>query len=59
VPTSARGRATVRLPRPTRLQRGGLIVGVLAFLLPLVVEVPGLEPAGRRMLAIFLLAIVL
>jgi sodium-dependent dicarboxylate transporter 2/3/5 len=50
---------SVRLPRPTRLQGAGLVLGALAFLLPLVGDVPGLEPAGQRMLAIFLLAIVL
>jgi solute carrier family 13 (sodium-dependent dicarboxylate transporter), member 2/3/5 len=55
-PTSSRPR--VRLPRPTRLQRGGLVVGAVVFLLPLVFDVPGLDPAGERMLAIFLLAIV-
>ncbi len=54
-PTS---RPRVRLPRPTRLQRGGLVVGAVVFLLPLVVDIPGLDPAGQRMLAIFLLAIV-
>ncbi len=54
-PTS---RPRVRLPRPTRLQRGGLLVGAVVFLLPLVVDIPGLDPAGQRMLAIFLLAIV-
>ncbi len=47
------------LPQPTSLQSAGLLVGVVAFLLPLLIEVPGLEPAGARMLAIFLLAIVL
>jgi solute carrier family 13 (sodium-dependent dicarboxylate transporter), member 2/3/5 len=51
--------ATVALPRPNRLQRLGLGLGALAFSLPLVLGVPGLEPAGERMLAIFLLAIVL
>lgn len=47
------------LPQPTRLQWVGLLVGVVAFLVPLLIDVPGLEPAGQRMLAIFLLAIVL
>jgi solute carrier family 13 (sodium-dependent dicarboxylate transporter), member 2/3/5 len=41
------------------LQAGGLGVGAVAFLLPLLLDVPGLPPAGERMLAIFLLAIVL
>ncbi len=47
------------LPRPSRLQRAGLVVGFAAFLVPLLLDVPGLEPAGQRMLAVFLLAIVL
>ena len=49
----------LELPRPTRLQRAGLVIGVVAFLLPLTFDVPGLGPEGERMLAIFLLAIVL
>lgn len=48
-----------QLPRPTRVQAIGLVVGTLAFLAVLVVDLPGLEPAAQRMLAIFLLAIVL
>ncbi|MEX2551145.1 MAG: DASS family sodium-coupled anion symporter [Nitriliruptoraceae bacterium] len=48
-----------RLPRPTRIQASGLVIGFIAFLVPLVVDVPDLDPAGERMLAIFLLAIVL
>lgn len=48
-----------RLERPTRLQAIGLLVGILTFLGVLVVDLPGLEPAAQRMLAIFLLAIVL
>jgi solute carrier family 13 (sodium-dependent dicarboxylate transporter), member 2/3/5 len=50
---------TTQLPRPTRLQATGLAVGALAFLTVLAVDLPGLEPAAQRMLAIFLLAIVL
>ena len=48
-------------PRPgtTALQRGGLLVGLVAFVTALLVEVPGLDAPGQRMLAIFLLAIVL
>lgn len=52
-------RAPVQLPRPTTLQRSGLIAGLLAFALPFLVDIDGLEPSGERMLAIFLLAIVL
>jgi solute carrier family 13 (sodium-dependent dicarboxylate transporter), member 2/3/5 len=36
-----------------------LVVGAVAFVTPLVVDVAGLDAAGSRMLAIFLLAIVL
>ncbi|WP_054953266.1 SLC13 family permease [Flaviflexus massiliensis] len=39
-------------------KRVGLIVGILAFLFPLIVDIPNLPEAGERMLAIFLLAIV-
>lgn len=42
----------------TKVQKGGLIVGVLVFLLTFFVDIPGLEAPGQRMLAIFLLAIV-
>lgn len=59
MPTTADRRPGVRLPHPSPLQRGGLLAGAMAFLVPLLVDVPGLEPAGERMLAIFLLAIVL
>lgn len=37
----------------------GLVAALVAFAAPLLVDVPGLEPAGERMLAIFLMAIVL
>jgi solute carrier family 13 (sodium-dependent dicarboxylate transporter), member 2/3/5 len=49
----------VELPSPTRLQRSGLVAGGVVFLLPLLLDVPGLAVEGERMLAIFLLAIVL
>ena len=52
-------RSSRRLPIPTPVQRWGLLLGVLAFVAALLVEIPGLEPAGQRMLAIFLLAILL
>jgi solute carrier family 13 (sodium-dependent dicarboxylate transporter), member 2/3/5 len=51
--------AQAALPRPTRTQLTGLLVGLALFTLVLAVEVPGLAPDGQRMLAIFLLAIVL
>jgi solute carrier family 13 (sodium-dependent dicarboxylate transporter), member 2/3/5 len=47
------------VPALTSLQRAGLALAPLAFLAPLAAGVPGLDPAGERMLAVFLLAIVL
>ena len=47
-----------REPALTRRQVG-LVLGAVMFLAPLLVDVPGLEDMGERMLAIFLLAIVL
>ncbi|MDO5501835.1 MAG: DASS family sodium-coupled anion symporter [Actinomycetia bacterium] len=41
------------------LQRIGLVLAVLIPPIPLLLDVPGLEPVGERMLAIFLLAIIL
>jgi sodium-dependent dicarboxylate transporter 2/3/5 len=55
--STATARPRVRLPRLTRVQRFGLLLGLTAFLMPLLIQIPGLEPAGHRMLAIFLLAI--
>lgn len=43
----------------TRLKAAGLALSVVVFLIPLLVDVPDLEPTGERMLAIFLLALVL
>ena len=51
-------RATRREPL-SRKQVIGLVLGALAFLTPLLLDVPGLDAMGERMLAIFLLAIVL
>ena len=48
-----------REPALTRRQVVGLVLGAVMFLAPLLVDVPGLEDMGERMLAIFLLAIVL
>ncbi|MDO5635432.1 MAG: SLC13 family permease, partial [Micrococcus sp.] len=47
------------MPRPTRTQLIGLVLGPVVFLLPLLLDVPGLDAPGERMLGIFLLAIVL
>ena len=40
------------------LQRAGLIIGVIAFVIPFIIDVPGLDETGERMLGIFLLAVV-
>lgn len=45
-------------PRLKPIQRYGLVLGAIAFVLPLLFDIPGLEASGERMLAIFLLAIV-
>lgn len=52
-------RPRVELPRPTRRQQIGLGVAAVAFVVPLLLDIPGLPTEGERMLAIFLLAIVL
>lgn len=43
----------------TALQRWGLLVALVAFVLPLVVQPDGLDATGHRMLGVFLAAIVL
>ncbi len=43
----------------TRFKTGGLVLGFIAFCIPLLVDVPGLDEVGERMLAIFLVALVL
>jgi hypothetical protein len=40
------------------IQRYGLAIGALVFLLPFLLDIPGLDEPGERMLSIFLLAIV-
>ncbi|WP_182353763.1 SLC13 family permease [Flaviflexus huanghaiensis] len=42
----------------SRTQLVGLVTGLIAFTFPLVIDIPGLEEPGERMLAIFFLAIV-
>src|SRR5690606_33001886 len=52
----------VKTPRPFPLtlpQIIGLIVGIIGFCIPFFVQIEGLSPAGHRMFAIFILAIVL
>lgn len=58
-----RARLARRAPRQRRqslttLQRVGLILGIIAFLVPFIVDIPGLDGPGERMLSIFFLAIV-
>ncbi|MDU0348382.1 DASS family sodium-coupled anion symporter [Actinomyces sp. MRS3W] len=64
----ARTRPAANRPRPrvpdrleplTRKQIIGLLIAVTVFVVPLIVDVPDLDPLGERMLSIFLLAIVL
>lgn len=51
-------RRTQRPPSELRTtQKVGLIVGIIAFFIPFLIDIPGLEEPGKRMLAIFLLAI--
>jgi solute carrier family 13 (sodium-dependent dicarboxylate transporter), member 2/3/5 len=57
--TRAPVRPRVELRPPTTIQRVGLLLGAVVFLVPLLVDIEGLTAAGQRMLAIFLLAIVL
>jgi len=45
--------------RPSARRIIGLVLGAVVFLAPLVLDVPGLDDPGERMLSIFLLAIVL
>lgn len=56
-PRPAAGRAS--RSSLTLLQRIGLVLTVLIAPLPLLLDVPGLDPVGERMLTIFLLAIIL
>ena len=61
-PRPAVGRSadrSVHGPALTRRQIIGLVLGAVVFLIPLIVDVPGLEDMGERMLAVFGLAIVL
>lgn len=48
---------TSGITRLKPIQRYGLLIGAVVFLLPFVVDIPGLDEPGERMLSIFLLAI--
>ncbi len=63
--TQTKKQRRVGLRKPTTqpsqlrtIQKVGLIVGGLAFLVPFFLDIPGLETPGKRMLSIFLVAIV-
>lgn len=56
--TGVRPQADQKAPRLKPLQKVGLVVGVVAFLIPFFVDIPNLDEPGERMLAIFLLAVV-
>lgn len=53
------GPKAVMAQQTTKLQRFGQIAAVIGFIVPFVVDIPGLDPVGSRMLAIFLAAIML
>ena len=67
-PRQARRRRSTNAPKPPVLQQAtkalspkqivGFVLGLVLFLVPFIVDVPGLAEPGERMLAIFLLAIV-
>lgn len=60
-PARAKAKATpARVPEKplTTTQKVGLVVGIIAFFIPLVFDIPNLDGPGERMLAIFFLAIV-
>lgn len=46
-------------PHKTNVQKTGLILAALGFLVPFFFDIPGLDPLGERMLSIFIAAIVL
>lgn len=41
----------------TTVQKVGLVLGIIGLLVPMIIDIPGLEPSGERMLGIFVLAI--
>lgn len=45
--------------RASAWRRAGLVVGLVAFVVPLLIDIPDLSEAGERVLAVFALAIVL
>ena len=53
---SRAGRGTAPGLKP--VQKVGLVLGIAAFFVPFIVDIPNLDAPGERMLAIFLLAIV-
>lgn len=58
-PRPPRGAKALQRPQPTKLQRFGQIGATVGFVLPLLLDIPGLDAVGERMLGIFLAAIML
>lgn len=54
----ARRKPPARRQSLSTFQRVGLVLGIVAFLVPFVFDIPGLDGPGQRMLSIFFLAIV-
>lgn len=48
----------IKEPTLTKRQKVGIVLGLVAFAIPVVVDVPGLDRQGEFMLGIFLLAVV-
>lgn len=60
-PAPQKGRVRGKRPQQhqTKIQIVGQVLAVVGFLAPFLVDIPGLDPAGERMLSIFIAAIVL
>lgn len=56
--TPATEASSAKKPSLSLTKLVGLVLGLLAFLVPFVIDIPGLAEPGERMLAIFLLAII-
>ncbi len=59
-PARRHSRRTTQPPTPkmTKLQLIGLVLGIVLFFAPMLIDIPDLEPSAARMLGIFFLAIV-
>lgn len=58
-PKPKKGPKAVTQKQTSKLQRFGQIAALIGFIFPFLVDVPGLDGVGERMLAIFLAAIML